>query len=79
MNIENKNISNAAGGRRTYQSPCTEIIKVTTSNLVMASTLEIPIDSGDATDANGKQWQGDFDSWDDNNWEDSGTSGSHKW
>lgn len=65
MNTKDKNISNAAGDRRTYLSPRTEIIKVTTSNLVMASPLEIPIDTtGDATDANSKQWQGDLDSWD---------------
>ncbi len=67
MNTKDKNISNAAGDRRTYLSPCTEIIKINTSNLVMTSPLEIPIDTtGDATDANSKQWQGDdLDSWDD--------------
>ncbi|KXA38498.1 hypothetical protein [Prevotella corporis] len=64
MNTEDKNISNAADDRRTYLSPRTEIIKMATSNLVMASPIEIPIDSPGATDANGKQWQGDFDSWD---------------
>ena len=64
MNTEDKNISNAAGDRRTYLSPRTEIITMGTSNLVMGSPIEIPIDSPGATDANGKQWQGDFDSWD---------------
>lgn len=65
MNREDINISNATGDRRTYLSPCTEIIKMGTSNLVMGSSpLEIPIDEPGATDANGKQWQGDFDSWD---------------
>ena len=64
MNTKDKNISNAADDRRTYLSPRTEIIKMATSNLVMASPIEIPVDGSDATDANGKQWQGDFDSWD---------------
>ena len=61
MNTKDKNISNAAGDRRTYLSPCTEIIKMNTSNLVMGSPspLEIPIDTPGATDANGKRWQGD--------------------
>ncbi|WP_279112429.1 hypothetical protein [Hoylesella timonensis] len=77
MNTEDKNISNAAGDRRTYLSPRTEIIKMATSNLVMGSKdpIEIPIDSPGALDANGKQWQGDdLDSWDEetgnyeNNW-----------
>lgn len=64
MNTEDKNISNAAGDRRTYLSPRTEIITMGTSNLVMGSPIEIPIDSPGATDANSKQWQGDLDSWD---------------
>lgn len=65
MNTKDKNISNAAGGRRTYLSPSTEIIKMATSDLVMGSPIEIPIDGPGATDANGKQWQGDdLDSWD---------------
>ena len=76
MNTKDKKISNVAGDRRTYLSPCTEIIKMNTSNLVMGSPLEIPVDSTPgATDANGKQWQGDdLDSWDEeggnyeNNW-----------
>ena len=73
MNIENKNISNAAGGRRTYLSPCVQIIKMETTN-PLAESLEIPIDSPGATDANSKRWQGDLDSWDEedgnneNNW-----------
>lgn len=74
MNTKDKNISNAAGDRRTYLSPRTEIIQMRISNLIMES-LEIPVDGSDATDANGKQWQGDdLDSWDeedtsnDKNW-----------
>ena len=63
MNIENKNISNAAGSRRTYLSPCVQIIKMETTN-PLAESLEIPIDSPGATDANSKRWQGDLDSWD---------------
>lgn len=66
MNTKDKKISNAADDRRTYLSPCSEIIKMNTSNLVMASdVLDIPIDDPGATDANGKRWQGDdLDSWD---------------
>ena len=64
MNREANNIYNAAGNRRTYLSPRTEIIKMGTSNLIMES-IEIPIGDPGATDANGKQWQGDdLDSWD---------------
>ena len=68
MNTKDKKISNVAGDRRTYLSPRTEIIKMNTSNLVMGSPspIEIPVDpTPGATDANGKQWQGDdLDSWD---------------
>ena len=74
MNIENKNISNAAGSRRTYLSPCVQIIKMETTN-PLAESHEIPIDTPGAIDANGKRWQGDdLDSWDEedanyeNNW-----------
>lgn len=64
MNTKDKNISNAAGDRRTYLSPCVQIIKMETTN-PLAESLEIPIDSPGATDANGKRWQGDdLDSWD---------------
>ena len=44
MNREDINIGNAVGDRRTYLSPRTEIIKMNTSNLVMASPLNIPIE-----------------------------------
>ena len=63
MNRQDKNINNAASDRRTYLSPCVQIIKMETTN-PLAESLEIPIDSPGATDANGKQWQGDLDSWD---------------
>ncbi len=66
MNRDNININSTASDRRTYLSPRTEIIKIATSNFVMGShdSIEIPVDTPGATDANGKQWQGDFDSWD---------------
>ena len=73
MNREDINICNAAGDRRTYLSPCIEILKMETTN-PLAESLEIPIDSPGATDANSKRWQGDLDSWDEedgnneNNW-----------
>ena len=74
MNTKDKNISNAAGDRRTYLSPCVQIIKMETTN-PLAESLEIPIDTPGAIDANGKRWQGDdLDSWDEedanyeNNW-----------
>ena len=64
MNRDNININSTAGDRRTYLSPRTEIIQMRISNLIMES-LEIPVEGSDATDANGKQWQGDdLDSWD---------------
>ena len=64
MNTNDNNISNAASDRRTYLSPCVQIIKMETTN-PLAESLEIPIDTPGATDANGKQWQGDdLDSWD---------------
>lgn len=79
MNIEDKKMNNAAGGRHPYLSPRTEIIKMAT-NAGMMEDRSIRKETGlDGYYANGKQWQGDFDSWDDNNWEDSGTSGSHEW
>lgn len=64
MNTKDKKISNAAGDRRTYLSPCTEIIKMGT-NASMMETWSIPRDPSPANGANGKQWQGDdLDSWD---------------
>lgn len=80
MNTKDKNINSTAGDRRTYLSPCVQIIKMNTSNLVMGSPspLEIPIDTPGATDANGKRWQGDdLDSWDeeDGNYENNWGSG----
>lgn len=66
MNIENKNISNAASDRRIYLSPCTEIIKMETTNPLAESSesILIPRTDENTDEAYGKQWQGDFDSWD---------------
>lgn len=63
MNRDDINISNAAGDRRTYLSPRTQIIKMDT-NAGMMETRSIPRDDFDANGANSKRWQGDLDSWD---------------
>lgn len=63
MNREDINISNAAGDKCTYLSPRTEIITMDT-NAGMMETWSIPRDDTDANGANGKRWQGDLDSWD---------------
>lgn len=75
MNTEDKNINNAAGGRRTYLSPRTEITKMDT-NAGMMETHTIPRDGYDAHGANGKQWQGDMDSWDEEDGNDEKDWGS---
>jgi broad specificity phosphatase PhoE len=74
MNTKDKNISNAAGDRHTYLSPCVQIIKMETTN-PLAESLGIPRTDEDTKEAYGKQWQGDdLDSWDEedanneNNW-----------
>ena len=73
MNREDINICNAAGDRRTYLSPRTEIIKMETTN-PLAESLAIPRTDEDTDEAYGKKWQGDLDSWDeedtsnDKNW-----------
>lgn len=63
MNRDNININSTAGDRRTYLSPCTEIIKMETIN-PLAESLGIPRTDEDTDEAYGKQWQGDFDSLD---------------
>ena len=66
MNTKDKNISNAASDRHTYLSPRTEIIKIGTINFLAESeTLKIPRKEEPTDEAYGKQWQGDLDSWDD--------------
>ncbi|WP_281698491.1 hypothetical protein [Hallella colorans] len=76
MNTKDKKISNAASDRRTYLSPCTEIIKMGT-NASMMETWSIPRDGYDAGVANGKKWQGDdLDSWDEENGNDEKNWGS---
>ena len=73
MNTKDNNINNAAGSTRTYQSPRVEIIKMETTN-PLAESLAIPRTDEDTDEAYGKQWQGDLDSWDeedgsnDKNW-----------
>ena len=73
MNTKDKNISNTADDRRTYLSPRTEIIKMGT-NAGMMETISIPRKDEHTDEAYGKQWQGDLDSWDEedandeNNW-----------
>ena len=64
MNREDIIISNIAGDRRTYLSPRTEIIKIGTINL-LAESFGIPRKDESTDEAYGKQWQGDLDSWDD--------------
>ncbi len=74
MNTKDKNINNAAGSRRTYLSPRTEVIKMDT-NAGMMENWSMRREPGlNGYDANGKRWQGDLDSWDeadgsnDKNW-----------
>ena len=74
MNTKDKKISNAAGDRRTYLSPRTEIIKMDT-NAGMMEIISIPRKDENTGEAYGKKWQGDdLDSWDEedandeNNW-----------
>ena len=74
MNRDNINVNSTDGDRRTYLSPCTEIIKMETIN-PLAESLGIPRKDENTDEANGKQWQGDdLDSWDeeegsnDKNW-----------
>lgn len=76
MNTKDINNSNAAGDRRTYLSPRTEIITMDTKAGMM-ETISIPrtIDS-DSDEAYGKQWQGDLDSWDEENGNDEKNWGS---
>ena len=63
MNRDNININSTAGDRCTYLSPCTEIIKMETIN-PLAESFGIPRTDEKTDEANGKQWQGDFDSLD---------------
>ncbi len=80
MNREDKNISNAAGDRRTYLSPRTEIIKMDT-NAGMMETISIRRTDEDTDEAYGKKWQGgDLDSWDEEySWDDTETYGTYGW
>lgn len=62
MNTKDKKISNAAGDRRTYLSPCTEVITMDVIS-PLAESLGIPRKDENTDEAYGKQWQGDLDSW----------------
>ncbi len=63
MNTKDKNINNAADDRRTYLSPCTEVITMGVIN-PLAESLKIPRTDENTDEAYGKRWQGDLDSWD---------------
>ena len=64
MNREDINSSNAAGDRRTYLSPRTEVITMDAISL-LAESFGIPRKDENTDEAYGKQWQGDdLDSWD---------------
>lgn len=65
MNREDINSSNAAGDRRTYLSPRTEIITMDTNAGMMENWSMRREEGLEDYYANGKQWQGDdLDSWD---------------
>ena len=64
MNREDININNAAGDRRTYLSPRTEIIQMETTNPLAESLAIRRTDEDTDDEAYGKKWQGDLDSWD---------------
>lgn len=56
MNTKDKNINNAAGSRRTYLSPRTEILKMEITNLLGGSgtseeIIEIPRKDEDTDEA----------------------------
>ena len=50
MNTNDKNINNTASDRRTYLSPCVEIIKMETTN-PLAESLGIPRTDEDTNEA----------------------------
>lgn len=67
MNTKDKNINSTANDRCTYLSPCVEIIKMETTNLLAESSesIVIPRTDENTDEAYGKRWQGDdLDSWD---------------
>ena len=61
MNTKDKNINNAAGSRRTYLSPRTEILKMEITNL-LDETLAIPRTDENADEAYAKPFPGDVNS-----------------
>lgn len=72
MNRDNINVNSTAGDRRTYLSPCTEIIKMETIN-PLAESLGIPRKDENTDEANGKQWQGSWDEEEGSNGKDRGS------
>ncbi len=63
MNREDINSSNIAGDRRTYLSPQTEVITMDAIS-PLAESFGIPRKDENTDEAYGKRWQGDLDSWD---------------
>ncbi|MDU6554432.1 MAG: hypothetical protein E6507_06085 [Prevotella bivia] len=61
MNTKDKNINNAAGSRRTYLSPRTEILKMEITNL-LDETLAIPRTDENTDEAYAKPFPGDVNS-----------------
>lgn len=64
MNTEEKNINNAAGGRRTYLPPRAGVIKMS-ADCGLMDRLSIPKKDGYTDDAYSKPWQDDMEMWDD--------------
>lgn len=63
MNTEDKNINNAAGGRRAYLPPRARITKMS-ADCGLMHTKSIPMKDGDTNDAFSKPWQDDMEMWD---------------
>lgn len=63
MNTEDKNINNAAGGRRAYLPPRAGITKMS-ADCGLMHTKSIPMKDGDTNDAFSKPWQDDMEMWD---------------
>lgn len=64
MNTEDKNINNAAGGRRTYLPPRTGITKMSACGLMDIETISIPRKDENTEEAFSKPWQDDMEMWD---------------
>lgn len=65
MNTEDKNINNAAGGRRAYLPPRAGVIKMSADcGFMKEELISIPRKDGDTEDAFSKPWQDDMEMWD---------------